>query len=244
MQNIGPTASNMFRRKHGDSNLCPQCDQPEDYLHILRCHGPGTQNLFDRDLKDIHEWMEKLSTTSFRQAINLLICAARENTVPDFDEITEEDIKAAAEKQWNLGPQLLLWGIWVKDWVPIQATTLKGTRKCPRVWISKLVNEIWKITEDMWKLRNEAEHKDGQSRVNKERNEKINDEIDIIYDKLPTNLRIMPQDDMQFFSKKKEFRKQRRLKEEIRWVTKANRIIKGYEHIVSTNPSAALVMHN
>ena len=70
-------------------------------------------------------------------------------------------------------------------------------------------NEIWKITEDMWKLRNEAEHKDKQSRVNKECNKKVDEQIDIIYDKLPNNLRIMPHDDMQFFSKKKEFRKQR-----------------------------------
>ena len=68
----------------------------------------------------------------------------------------------------------------MKEWVPIQATTLKGTRKCPLVWISKLANEIWKITEDMWKLRNKAEHKDEQSRVNKERNEKIGEQIDTI----------------------------------------------------------------
>mgnify|MGYP000926480485 FL=1 len=53
----------------------------------------------------------------------------------------------------------------------------------------------------------------------------------------------MPHDDMQFFSKKKEFRKQRRLKDKIRWVTKATRIIKGYENIASSNQSAAL-MHN
>ena len=243
MQNIGPTANNMYRRKHRDNNICPQCDQIEDYLHILCCQGPGTQDVIDRDLEDIHEWMEKLSTTSFRQAIELLICAARDNKVPDFEDIIDDDIKAAALKQWNLGPQLILWGLWVKDWVPIQAKTLEGTRKCPRVWISKLVNEIWKITEDMWKLRNEAEHKDEKSRVNKERNEKIDEKIDTIYDKLPKNLRIMPHDDMQFFSKKREFRKQRRLKDKIRWVTKATNIIKGYENIATTNPSAAL-MHN
>ena len=36
MQNIGPTASNLHRRKHRDSNLCPaQCGQNEDYLHIV-----------------------------------------------------------------------------------------------------------------------------------------------------------------------------------------------------------------
>ena len=243
MQNIGPTASNLHRRKHRDDNLCPQCEHNEDYLHIVRCQGPGTKEIFDRDLDDIQEWMTKLSTQPFRDAIEMLICAARDDTAPDFDDIVEEDLKAVAEKQWNLGPQLILWGLWVKDWAPIQSPSLKGTRKCPKVWIAKLANEIWKITEDLWTLRNEAEHKDDKSRVNQERNTKVNEEIEEIYNKLPKNLRVLPHDDMQFFSKKKEYRKQRRLKDKIRWVTKAKRIIKGYDEIITTNPSAAL-MHN
>ena len=80
-------------------------------------------------------------------------------------------------------------------------------RKCPQVWIGKLSNEIWKITEDLWTLRNEAEHKDDKSRVNQERNTKVNADIDDIYNKLPKNLRILPHDDMQFFSKKKFIQK-------------------------------------
>ena len=99
MQNIGPTANNMYCRKHRDNNICPQCDQPENYLHILCCQAPGTQDVIDQDLEDIFEWIEKLSTTSFRQAIKLLICAARNNIVPAFDEIIKEDIREVAMKQ-------------------------------------------------------------------------------------------------------------------------------------------------
>ena len=88
-------------------------------------------------------------------------------------------------------------------------TIFKGYEKCPWVWIGKLANEIWKIKEDLWTLRNEAEHKDNKSRVNQERNTKVNADIDEIYNKLPKNLRVLPHYDMQFFSKKKEYRKQR-----------------------------------
>ena len=67
MQNIGPTASNLYRRKNHDNNLCPKCEQTEDYLHIVRCQGPGTKELFHCDLDDIQEW---------RDAIKMLIRAA------------------------------------------------------------------------------------------------------------------------------------------------------------------------
>ena len=87
-------------------------------------------------------------------------------------------------------------------------TIFKGYDKMSTgVWIGKLSNEIWKITEDLWTLRNEAEHKDDKSRVNQERNTKVNADIDDIYNKLPKNLRILPHDDMQFFSKKKFIQK-------------------------------------
>ena len=61
-----------------------------------------------------------------------------------------------------------------------------------------------------------------------------------------TNCRRIYKESSQFFSKKKqEFRKQRRfIKDKIIWVQKANTItIRGYDDIVTTNPSAAL-MHN
>ena len=55
------------------------------------------KQIFDCHLDDIQEWMTILSTQSFQDAIEMLIQAAQDNTVPDFDDISEEDLKAAAE---------------------------------------------------------------------------------------------------------------------------------------------------
>ena len=95
MQNIGPTASNLHQRKHRDNNICPNCEHTEDYLHLVRCHGPGTTEIFDRTLDDIQEWMKTFSTQSFRDTIEMLIRAVQDNTIPAFDDIVEEDLKAA-----------------------------------------------------------------------------------------------------------------------------------------------------
>ena len=77
------------------------------------------------------------------------------------------------------------------------------TRKSPKVWFGQLsANVIWKITEDIWQSRNEAEHKDEKSRIsNIKCDTEANTAIKDIYDRLPKNLQIIPHDDPQFFAK-------------------------------------------
>ena len=104
--------------------------------------------------------------------------------------------------QRDFGPQMIIWGLWHRDWSNLQTEFFKGTRKSPKVWFGQLSNEIWKITNDMWKSINEAEHKDKKSRINMERDEEVNTAIQDIYDRLPKNLRILPHDNQQFFAKK------------------------------------------
>ena len=88
----------------------------------------------------------------------------------------------------------------------------------------------------MWTTRNAAEHKDEKSRINMERDEGVNTPIDDIYNRLPDNLRILPHDDQQFFAKKANYRKQRKLNDKIKW------IIQAYEAIQNNNRSASLMI--
>ena len=184
MQDIGLTVSNLYCRKYRDNNVCPPWEQAEGYLHIARCQGPGTQELFDRDSEDIQEWwMKKLSTQSFQDTINMLLRAALDNTDPDFTKINDDDIRApVAGKRWNLGPQLLLLDFGWKTGYQhaINSNTIfSRNKKCPR----KLSNDFEKYYR--WfigptKFENEAEHKNDKSRVIRQEQDKNN--------KLPKNL--------------------------------------------------------
>jgi hypothetical protein len=192
MQHNTATAVNMERRGATSSNLCPNCERVEDNIHVVRCGCTSAQELFDRDIADIQEWMTKSSSTVMYNTIAMLLKAARSGQDLDFNSIEDQDMRAAAIHQWSLGSHYILWGLWVKDWVRLQAKELAGTCKCPKVWFGKLSNHIWKISEDLlyvWKLRNESIHKNDKSRYNQERNKQVDAEIDRIYDKLPTNMR-------------------------------------------------------
>ena len=93
----------------------------------------------------------------------------------------------------------------------------------------------------MWTTRNEAEHKDKNSRINMEHNEEVNMAIDNIYNHLPDNLQILPHDDQQFVAKKATYRKQRKFNDKIKWVKQATKIIQAYEAIQSNDRSASFL---
>ena len=147
-----------------------------------------------------------------------------------------------SQLQLELGPPLIMWDIWHQDWANFQKDFFKGTRKSPKVWFGHFSNKIWKITTDMWTTRNEAEHKDKNSRINMEHNEEVNMTIDNIYNHLPDNLQILPHDDQQFVAKKATYRKQRKFNDKIKWVKQATRIIQAYEAIQSNDRSASLMI--
>ena len=171
-----------------------------------------------------------------------MIQSARTGIEPIWDIIQHTETRRIAQLQWDLGPPLIMWGIWHRDWSSLQKDFFQGTRKSPKVWFGQLSNEIWKITNALWTTRNEAEHKDEKSRINIERDEEVNRAIDDVYNRLPDNLRMLPHDDQQFFAKKAIYRKQRKLKDKVKWVKQATRIIQAYEDIHNHNPSASLMI--
>ena len=242
MSHTGPTGVNLHRRKDRKTEACPHCIQREDNIHLLQCTSQKADDTFRKSMEDLDEWMTKKCNLSLKHAIDLMIRAARTGIEPSWDTIQHIETRRIAQLQWELGPPLIMWGIWHRDWANLQKDFFKGTRKSPKVWFGQLSNEIWKITTDMWTTRNEAEHKDEKSRINMERDEEVNTAIDDIYDRLPDNLRILPHDDQQFFAKKATYRKQRKLNDKIKWVKQATRIIQAYEAIQSNDRSASLMI--
>ena len=74
-----------------------------------------------------------------------------------------------------------------------------------------------------------------------ERNTIVNETIDNIYERLPSNIRLLPMADRKFFRKNAEWRKRRRLKDKIKWSRQAKVILEAYEKIEETTPEASLL---
>ena len=134
MSHTGSTGINLERCKARPTSTCPQCNIPEDHLHIIQCKGPTIDDTFTKSMEDLDEWMAKKCSVSLKQTIEMIIRAARTDTEPNWDDIEDfedDDTRRVAIEQWNLGPQLILWGLWQKDWIPIQKNYLIGTSKKP-----------------------------------------------------------------------------------------------------------------
>ena len=174
-------------------------------------------------------------------AIILLLRSARTRREPEWQQIEDEEIVEIMQEQWFFNYTAIMWGIWTTKWKRIQDKYLQGTRKSGALWFSKLSNEIWKITEDLWKHQNHCEHEDMTSRVNMERNEKVDAKIEEIYSRIPTQRRLLPMADRKFFRRDSEWIKRRRLKDKEKWCKQAEKIVKAYEKIAIVSREARLL---
>ena len=69
----------------------------------------------------------------------------------------------------------------------------------------------------------------------------MNANIEEIYSRLPTQLRLLPMADRKFFKRDSEWIKRRRLKEKMKWCKQAEKIIMAYEKIEATSGEARLL---
>ena len=81
---------------------------------------------------------------------------------------------------------------------------LQATRKSTLKVLATLCNKIWAVTERLWKNRCDEEHNNENSLINNERNKKADEDIDKIYERLPS-LRSLPIADRAFFKRKKKW---------------------------------------
>ena len=238
---IGPTANKLFQRNHRENAICPRCTLEENNKHVHLCKTPETEQIFNNALEGIEEYLVGECSRDMATAIILLLRSARTRREPEWNLVQDEEIVEVMQEQWEFNYTAILWGIWINKWKRLQENFLKGTRKSSALWFAKLSNEIWKITEDLWRHRNHCEHEDMTSRVNVERTTKVDATIEEIFGRLPRQLRLLPMADRKFFRKDSEWIKRRRLRDKEKWCKQADKIVKAYEKIAIMSSEARLL---
>ena len=88
-------------------------------------------------------------------AIRELSRAARSQTEPNFDNITQHGIQRLARQQWELGSRAIQWGIFHRDWADKVTTEWNDGRRCAHKWMASISNKIWELNKELWEHRND-----------------------------------------------------------------------------------------
>ena len=197
MANIGPTAQTLYRRARRESPICPCCDSIENNTHIIQCTGQKSMESFASAIECLQQWMKVNIPGDMCLAITELLISVHEGR-----EIIEENfphsVSQAVLNQMSMGRHMLQWGILSKQWRCIVQEYLQGTRKSTFKVLATLCNKIWAVTEKLWKNRCDEEHNNENSLINDKRSQKVDEDIDKIYEGLPS-LRSLPMVDRAFF---------------------------------------------
>ena len=155
------TGKMMKRWKKRDNARCPRCDkEEEDAEHVWLCQGEGANDIWDKSIERLLDWMKKEKTYGkLAEVICDHLSAWRYNRHPTIIA-TSDELRAAIAEQRKAGWRTLLEGAPVKGWREIQQSYLEriGSRKTGLRWITALIVKLWDVAWDQWNHRNGVLH--------------------------------------------------------------------------------------
>ena len=231
-QRIGPVKKNLERRGHSDNTTCPCCDQLEDTDHLLRCKNADITSIYEEERNNISNWIEGTAGSQVATAITSVVQALRNETELQNCDHLDDYIREAAEEQLELGQRAFVGGWWSRKWRYAQQSyaSRNNYRRSPR-WMANVISKYQDMIRLMWKERNEQKHRHETSEEYQRETNKIENEIDEIYEELhriAPNERLLTKGEQRFFSRQKVTIKRKKLRTKRKWVTDAQDILHVY----------------
>jgi hypothetical protein len=225
------TKKNMVRRKHDDNDKCPCCDLVEDTEHILKCKSTTQQDTYSIERESLDIFLQQVTTWELREAILELIQSFRDSKEPTIARRWSIRTSEMTREQYDLGQRAFFSGLWIDKWVKAQDEfqTEKKRRTQGMTVIVKITRRVQKIIREMWHNRNDELHRNEESRINRDRHQKLDQQIDTLYSrKAAIHSRLLAIADARYFRRDKRTLKKRRLAQKERWVRDAEDILNKY----------------
>ena len=155
-----------------------------------------------------------------------------ETKLPISHHNWSDETSTLVTKQFALGQRAFTSGLWIDSWILAQSEyhkTLK-TRKHGITVVTNMIKNLQKLIRKLWFSRNDALHKNNQSRINKEKSKDCDLLIDSLFHRkrlIPLNL-LVPSDRKYFRSNIQALKKMRLTRKE-RWVKDAEHVLDKYD---------------
>ena len=198
---IAVTVRNMVRRRERNTDECPRCRAHDEHTkHIIQCPHKDAQKIFMTGYEEIVSWLQKITTKDMELEITNLIIEYRkgDNTHQD-NNITNDNVIQAMQRQRAIGLYPWMCGFMCTDWAKLQALHFEdiGSRRCPQRWTAQLAEKLINIIFNLWNHRNETLHKH-ENTITEKTNNKLNTTIKTIGSSLP-NMRLLTKAERRFF---------------------------------------------
>ena len=232
LSGILPTKVNMVQRKHAEDPTCPCCEEIENTEHILQCQSVTQGETFTRESVNLTNYLLDVTSWEVRGAIIELLEAYREQRDILYHCNWNDMVTLAITKQYDMGPRAFFGGIWTQEWITEQDNfhkTLKTKKKGTTV-VAEIIRKVQKVVRELWYNRNDELHMNEQSRINKEKSNEINTQIDILL----RRKRLIPLGhlapaDRKYFKRKTQNLKRMRNNRKERWAKDAEAILDKYD---------------
>jgi hypothetical protein len=145
----------MKRWKLRQDDICPRCEETEDAAHVWTCQGEGANEIWNKSLEDLEQWMNINYTNPDLQHLLLTqLSGWRDNsqTSASYPFIFNELLQHQSDIGWNR----FFEGWLSHEWLGLQQayySAIKSRRSGIR-WTVALILKLWDIAWDLWEHRN------------------------------------------------------------------------------------------
>jgi hypothetical protein len=172
-QGSGMCASSMRMWAQGQraTAMCPRCPLDEDSEHVLCCRGVGTEDLWQRHMTSLGQWLRDADTAP-AVAADLIAGLTQWRVLSPGQKARQAELRASdslppishrrryMRDQYLIGWRAALEGRLAVDWRMAQARfwLRHGCLKSVHRWASSLVLRLLQISWDFWDHRNHILH--------------------------------------------------------------------------------------
>ena len=221
---------NLKRRKHSETDSCPNCGQLETTEHILVCKATVMEEAWVNQMEEFKEFLNETTSVNIRCGIMTLLRYLRSSERINFEESFPNDLSFLVKRQASLGPSATFGGIWLQEWIKQQKSYHErfNIRLSAKTWLLKMICKLQDILISLWVTRNKNLHHNEESDYSQKEHERLNNEIEEIYKRIP-HPRLLSMDGRRFFHYKKEYLLKKRRRAKDKWIKEANMIINRFE---------------
>jgi hypothetical protein len=173
----------MVRWKEKDTDACPRCGEFEDAPHVWRCSGQQENEIRDKALDRLTEWMQEHKTNldvhdTVLQYLNSRRYGTSCTNVP-------YGLQEVINQQQQIGWQPFLEGWLALEWQATQQAyyNMIKSRHSRKRWTAEIISMLWDVAWDLWEHRNSILHH-RENLVSSSEQESLNQKVRSKYQQL------------------------------------------------------------